>query len=66
MYHPKMLMQMCLGYLKLSFLDPKVREFLIQKKHLTAVVKEWLKGDSSRELSWRNNVKFFIKIDSSN
>ena len=28
-YHPKMLMMMCLGYLKLAMIDPKVKDFFI-------------------------------------
>ncbi len=44
-YPPKLLMQMCLGYLKLSNLDEsgKIRAFLVDKKHaLCTVVEEWL------------------------
>lgn len=44
-YPPKLLMQMCLGYLKLSLIDPlgSVKAFLILKKNaVTTVVEEWL------------------------
>ena len=62
-YHPKMLMQMCLGYLKLGSLDVEVREFLIQKKHLTVVVEEWIQGESPIENeASRVLVKFLSKL----
>lgn len=63
-------MQMCLGYLKLSKIDEQLsggelRAYLVSKKHaLTAVVEEWLQGDSPLELeSSRVLVKFLSKLE---
>jgi len=40
---PKVLMQMCLGYLKLAALDETLKAFLVAKKQtLAAVVEAWL------------------------
>jgi hypothetical protein len=44
-YPPKLLMQMCLGYLKLAAIDTSsaVKTYLVSKKNaLTTVVEEWL------------------------
>lgn len=61
---------MCLGYLKLSKIDEQLsggelRAYLVSKKHaLTAVVEEWLQGDSPLELeSSRVLVKFLSKLE---
>jgi hypothetical protein len=58
-----MLMQLCLGYLKLALLDDNVREFLIKKKHFTTVIEEWLQGESPLENECsRILVKFISKL----
>jgi hypothetical protein len=66
-YPPKLLMQMCLGYLKLSNLDEsgKIRAFLVDKKNaLCTVVEEWLQGDTPMEMeSSRVMVKFLTKLE---
>ncbi len=58
---------MCLGYLKLAQLDPsgKIRDFLIEKKHVLAtVVEEWLQGDTPMEMeSSRVLIKFLSKLE---
>ena len=66
-YPPKLLMQMCLGYLKLGNLDPtgEVRSYLVDKKYaLCTVVEEWLQGDTPMEMeSSRVMVKFLTKLE---
>ena len=33
---------MCLGYLKLAQYDEQLKQFIMEKKHLTTVIEEWL------------------------
>jgi hypothetical protein len=66
-YPPKLLMQMCLGYLKLAALDEsgEVRAYLVSKKQfLTKIIEEWLQGETPLELeSSRVLVKFLSKLE---
>jgi hypothetical protein len=66
-YPPKLLMQMCLGYLKLASLDNSgaVRKYLVDKKNtLTTIVESWLQGETPMEMeSSRVMVKFLSKLE---
>lgn len=63
-YHPKMLMALCLGYLKLGLLDDNLKQEIVKKKHLTSVVEEWLMKDTPIENeSSRVLVKFLSKLE---
>ena len=66
-YPPKLLMQLCLGYLKLAAIDKsqELKNFLIAKrKALCCVVEEWLQGETPLELeSSRVIVKFLTKLE---
>jgi len=66
-YPPKILMQMCLGYLKLANLDVTgtIRTYLTEKKHtLCTVVEEWLQGDTPLQMeSSRVVVNFITKLE---
>ena len=72
---------MCLGYLKLSEIDPSLKEYLIEKtskvsinfkkrvkpSNLQTVIEDWLESDSPYENeAARFLVKFLCKISISN
>jgi hypothetical protein len=67
-YHPKMLMQMCLGYLKLSQINEEIKTYLISNfiekdKHLIHIAESWLQCESPIENeSSRVLVKFLSKL----
>ncbi|CDW71353.1 dna-dependent protein kinase catalytic subunit [Stylonychia lemnae] len=63
-YHPKMLMSMCLGYLKLASIDPNIKEYLISFRSLPTIVEAWFDIDTpiSNE-SARVLVKFLSKLE---
>jgi len=62
---PKVLMQMCLGYLKLAAVDDSLKAFLVAKKQsLAAVVEAWLQGDTPIELeASRVLLKFLTRLE---
>ena len=75
------MLNICLGYLKLSEIDPTLKEYLLQitskvsinfkkkvkSSKLKTVIEEWLESDSPYENeSARILVKFLTKIQISN
>jgi hypothetical protein len=80
-YSPRLMLNLCLGYLKLAEIEPNLREFLIQKtcqvsvnykkrvksSILQSIIENWLESDSPYENeSARIFVKFLSKLSISN
>ena len=56
----KALMQLCLGYLKLSSLDPAIKDYLCAMVHLPKVVEYWMTRDSPSENEAARVLVFFL------
>ena len=80
-FSPRIVLNMCLGYLKLSEIDPSMRDYLIEKTckvsvnykkkvkpcNLQTVIEDWLESDSPYENeAARFLVKFLSKLSISN